>query len=432
MNHTDFSMSKIRWTSWVGIFLLFIGIFVSLTAQPYNPTIIAQSYLVSYLFWLGVSLGSFGICMLYQVVGGRMFAPLLPLLQGAIRLLPLLTCLFIPILFALPYLYPWVHRGAEVTNQILHHRRPYLNVPFFVVRAFAYFTIWNLWSWQLHKLLQQREQFPKAVRQTDQRLRRLAIAGLILLIVTVTFSWIDWAASLEYSLVSSGYGLLAVAQLALNGLAFCVLFLTLLTANRSLSLFREAQKDLGTLTLAFILLWAYLTFMHFLIMWNGNLPREVEFYAPRIHDEFGWLAVCAMITHGILPFLLLLSRSIKGRPFFLGVLTLLILLSGMLESFWWISPGFHRTQRLAYPSDLGMFLALGGCFLFTYARSLRRLGVPQLERYSTTPVNDRGKRPYSTLTENPAAEQWMRTYAREDPNCGTPNDFGEEVLHDPA
>ena len=43
--------------------------------------------------------------------------------------------------------------------------------------------------------------------------------------------------------------------------------------------------DLGNLTLAFVLLWAYLSFDQLLIIWAGNLKNEIPWYQQRFLDR---------------------------------------------------------------------------------------------------------------------------------------------------
>ena len=46
--------------------------------------------------------------------------------------------------------------------------------------------------------------------------------------------------------------------------------------------------DIGKLTLAFVMLFAYFSFSQWLIIWSGNLPDEISWYLQRIR---GWLGL---------------------------------------------------------------------------------------------------------------------------------------------
>ena len=67
--------------------------------------------------------------------------------------------------------------------------------------------------------------------------------------------------------------------------------------------------------LAFMMLWAYVTFSQYLIIWSGNLPEEIPWYLARFRGGWGWVGArrsCSSTSS--LPFLLLLSRQANRNP----------------------------------------------------------------------------------------------------------------------
>src|SRR5262250_573557 len=71
-----------------------------------HPGQFFRSYLVAYLFWLGVVLGCLAILMLHYLVGGRWGIVIRRVLEAGTRLLPLMVVLYIPLLFGIPELVP--------------------------------------------------------------------------------------------------------------------------------------------------------------------------------------------------------------------------------------------------------------------------------------------------------------------------------------
>ena len=47
--------------------------------------------------------------------------------------------------------------------------------------------------------------------------------------------------------------------------------------------------DIGKLTLAFVMLFAYFSFSQWLIIWSGNLPEEISWYLQRIRGGWGFM-----------------------------------------------------------------------------------------------------------------------------------------------
>src|SRR5437870_7459063 len=101
-----------------------------------------RSYLMAYVFWLGIPLGSFGILMIHHLVGGTWGFVIQRLLESAIRTFPVTALLFLPILLGIPDLYSWARPDALAHDEILRQKALYLNTPFFVLRTILYFVIW--------------------------------------------------------------------------------------------------------------------------------------------------------------------------------------------------------------------------------------------------------------------------------------------------
>ena len=58
-----------------------------------------------------------------------------PHLRGVSRTILLLAVLFIPVLIGMTSLYPWTNDALRQSDEVLRHKAPYLNVPFFIARV---------------------------------------------------------------------------------------------------------------------------------------------------------------------------------------------------------------------------------------------------------------------------------------------------------
>jgi hypothetical protein len=72
------------------------------------------------------------------------------------------------------------------------------------------------------------------------------------------------------------------------------------------------------------MLWMYMLYTQYLVIWYGDLPEETVFVARRLAaGPWGTLSVFVVAVGFVLPFLLLLSRSLKlSTPGLAGVATL--------------------------------------------------------------------------------------------------------------
>lgn len=347
-----------------------LGVAITVAGALMDRTQFWQSYLLAYFFWLEIALGSLGWLLLQYLVGGRWSIAIRRLLETGAMTLPFMLLLFIPLLFGLTTLYSWTN-AAELGSE---SKQMYLNVPFFIGRAVVYFAVWlglalllKRWSPALDA---QGENAPR----TTARLRRLSAIGLILYMLTATFAGFDWLMSLEPEWFSSIYGLLLIAGQAVAALAVAIIGLKLTTPERNLTPTRTgAFNDLGNFMLAFVMIWAYLTFSQFLIIWSANLPEETIWYVHR--SQGGWLNVGMglIALHFAIPFLLLLSRRLKRQALALTVLAVVLLVARWVDLVWLIMPAFHPGQIHLHWLD-GVILVAMGCGWA--ALFLRQWGMP--------------------------------------------------------
>jgi hypothetical protein len=357
---------------------------VGVVAGLFAPAVFFRSYLVAWLFWLGISLGCLSILMLQHLSGGAWAIVIRRLLESGARTVPLMALLFLPILFGLGRLYAWTHAEALSADPRLADKHAYLNVPFFLVRAATYFLVWSALAHFLGKW--SRAQDGAADPSSGSRMQRLSGPGLVLVVLSVTFASVDWVMSVEPHWFSTIYGALFLVGHALGGLSFAIAVLVLLMRREPL---RSAVSpahlhDLGKLLLAFVMVWAYFAFSQFLIVWAGNLPDEIPWYLRRLQGGWQWVGLAVVLGQFVLPFALLLSRQTKRDSRSLQRLAAGVVVLRLADMCWMVVPAFSAPAPGTLALVLALALALGGLWLSAFFRALRAasllpLGDPQLE-----------------------------------------------------
>jgi hypothetical protein len=344
-----------------------------------NPDQFLRSYLFAFLFWTGISIGCLSILMIHHLSGGLWGLLIRRLLEAGARVIPFAALSFVPVLLGLPRLYVWARPAAVAADKILQAKSPYLNVPFFVGRSIFYFAIWTLLARYLTRWSLAQDQGESL--RVARRLRGLSGAGLLLLGLTITFSSVDWAMSLNPRWFSTIYGILFMVGQVLSTMALVIVLLALLGRQAPLSdaLGRTVIHDLGKLLLAFVMLWAYVNLSQFLIVWSGNLPEEIPWYLARFHGGWQWLALLLVVFHFALPFLLLLSRDLKRSAAALAQVAGGVLLVRVIDLYWLIAPDLQGAHEGAAAHalashwlDFALPVAFGGLWLFAFARELRK------------------------------------------------------------
>ena len=133
----------------VGLAGLVLGVIGALTGSLDR---FFQSYLLAFLFWLGISLGSLAFLMIHFLTGSKWGLTVRRVCEASASTLWLMPVLFIPLLFNLPGLYLWARPEAVQASAVLQSKSLYLNVPFFIIRAVIYFIIWFLLAFFMNRL----------------------------------------------------------------------------------------------------------------------------------------------------------------------------------------------------------------------------------------------------------------------------------------
>jgi hypothetical protein len=334
-----------------------------------------RAYLVAWLYWLAISLGSLMLLLLHNLTGGAWGWASRHILVAAASTLPLVGVLFLPIAFGLTDIYEWADQVHMASDPILAHKARYLNPWWFFLRMGVYWLIWlalllfvRLTSRRVHA----------AETAPARRIRVVSGAGLGLSGLAITFASFDLGMSLEPLWYSTIYGVIFFVGQGLAALAFAIVAIAYWPPeeNAVISAGPDDLHDLGKLLLAFTMFWAYVSFSQFLIIWYGNVPEEIVWYERRLAHGWQWAAIAIAVFHFILPFAVLLGRGIKRQARSLATVALWILAMRWLDTVWQIQPAFAREVAFVPWLDLAITVAIGGVWLWYFWWLLTPVAVP--------------------------------------------------------
>ena len=354
----------------------------------FNAEQFFRSYLLAFVFWIGVALGCLAILMVQHMSGGAWGLVIRRVLEAATRTFLPMALLAIPLAVGLKFIYIWANPEAAAGNEelihLLKHKEPYLNVWFFRGRMVFYFLVWIGVTYFLNKW--SLEQDRTGDQRITRRMQNLSGPGLVLYGLTVTFASIDWVMSLEPEWFSTIFGILFMGGQGVLAMAFVIAVLILLKNHKPFSEIIAPRHfhDLGKLLLAFIMLWAYFNFSQFLIIWSGNLPEEIPWYLRRFHGPFKWIGLIIVIFHFALPFLMLLSRDLKRSGRHLAMVAIAVIVLRLVDLYWLIAPEFHHGEFHPHLMDIIAPIGVGGIWVWFFCRQLKTrpllpVGDPDLE-----------------------------------------------------
>jgi hypothetical protein len=334
-----------------------------------------RSYLVAFCFCLGIALGSLAILLLQYLTGGGWGLVLRRPLEAGTRTLPLLALLFVPVLMGMGSLYVWAHPSQVDGAPALEWKRPYLNVTFFAVRAVFYFAAWLAFAYLLNR--RSRNEDRAQPLGSEHAFRNLCGVGLGIYGLTMTFAAIDWGMSLEPHWYSSMYGALFAFSQVLSAFSCMTAAVILLSAGTGLNghLHPQRLRDLGNLLMAFVMMWAYLSFSQFLLIWSGNLREEIPWYLHRMEGGWQYVALFLLLFSFVVPFLMLLNGDLKTNPRLLVWVALLVLAMRFVELIYLVKPAFSPAHFQLHWLDLATLVGVGGIWLAFFTRQVRSMPV---------------------------------------------------------
>ncbi|MCC6363491.1 MAG: hypothetical protein IT165_08185 [Bryobacterales bacterium] len=345
-----------------------------------------RSYLLAFMLWAGVALGSLSLLMLHHMVGGGWGVAIRRGLEAGTRTLPLVVLLFLPLAFGVHSLYEWSHPDVVAKDPVLQSKQMYLNQTGFYIRAVIYFVIWFFLTARLNKMTEEQERVGYwAIRP---RLQRLSAPGIIVHSLCITFASVDWVMSIEPHYFSTIYGAIFMVNQALSTFAVMIFVLCLLATKEPMQGVVKTQTyhDLGSLMFAFNMLWAYVSFSQLLIVWSANLPEEIAYYVKRMRGGWEYVGLAVFLFHFCVIFVLLLMRKVKRNPHLLRKVAAYVLAMRVLDLFWVIRPAFSHGMENGTPVshfsihwlDIAAPVALGGIWMAFFAFQLKKRSLEPL------------------------------------------------------
>jgi hypothetical protein len=343
-----------------------------------NPKQFFFSWLVSFLFFLSLALGGLFFVLIQYASQGGWGVVVRRIGETIFATIPVMAALFLPLLLGLRDLYAWAVPGAAEHDALLRWKAPYLNVPFFLIRAALFFAIWSFIALTYYR--GSRRQDATGALEVSSRLRRLAGPAIIVLALTQTFASIDWIMSLTPHWYSTMFGVYFFAG---SFVGFIALLSVVAVAMRQAGLLdtvisAEHLHDIGKFLFAFTAFWAYIAFSQFLLMWYANLPEETIWYKVRIEGSWRSVSLFLMAGHFGAPFLYLMGQTVKRKGATLALGGAWLLAMHFVDLYWQVMPTLHPEGLRPSVLDVAALVAIGGCFVAAASWLMRRQALVPL------------------------------------------------------
>jgi len=346
-----------------------VAFFVTLGSDPERAW---RAYVVNWLFFTSVAAGAMALTAATTIVKARWNWSVRRMSLAFSAFLPISFLLLLPMLGLREGYFPWIE--AMASDPIIQNKAAYLNIPFLITRnllgaaflfgIFLYLAYLYLrpdmgllkgeaeagsdparrrWMERLTQGWAGQEQ--EEVK-SYRRLRRVGPASVLVYAVVMSIFAFDWAMSLEPHWFSTIFGAWFFMGALWGGVA-ATAWATVYAKRRDPDLNKlmgpQQLHDLGKLSFAFTVFWAYLFFSQYLVIWYGKLPWEQAWIIHRSEAPWASLSVLTLVLCFVIPFAGLLGRKAKMTPWILRFFATVILAGLWLERYLLVVPSIYES-----------------------------------------------------------------------------------------
>lgn len=356
-----------------------------------------QAYLFNWLFWFGIAQGAVVFSAATVITRSVWSRPIQRLALSFVAFLPLAIVLYLPLLLAGEHIFPWTHEmyheglGAWLNEGFVAARNLVALVAVVGVSiAYARISlrpdvgmrqedgVTGMRGWVIAGWRGQEEE----ERESHKRLARLGpILAIVYAAAMSVVAW-DYVMSLEAGWFSTLIGPYYFMAAFLGGIAATTLLAVIVRSRLGLQdvILPPHFHDLGKLTFAFCVFWAYLFWSQYIVIWYGQLPWEQSFLVHRLTAPYTALSVAVLGLLFVAPFFALLGVGAKKEPRFLGAVAGMILFGLWLERYTLVYPSLHPgADGLPFGwVEVGVGLLFAGLFVVSVAMFLTRFPIFQI------------------------------------------------------
>lgn len=307
---------------------------------------VMPSYLAGWLFCLSLPLGALPLVMMLELFGVTDWSVMAPL-RRLLLLQPVVSLFALPVLLRMGMLY---HRPGMTSPP----PAGWMSAAAFDIRMIVLLLVWTGLA---------------LIFAREGSRRNLAAVGLCVHFTAGTLAAMDWVMSLDPGLNSSVFGLIVISMQVST--ALCVAILCLALAPRR----NPLPAEVAPLLLVVLGVWVFVHFIQYLIVWSGDLPKEIVWYQHRIAG-LGESAIWFGSAAALLALVILLPHRAARAPWVLVSVSIMLLLVHLIETLWLVTPGFHDRFTIAlpdFPALLGIVGLTGGSLFLTRPAERRAL-----------------------------------------------------------
>src|SRR5438270_4412170 len=365
----------------VPLVLMVVGALVAGYGLYSDPARTWASLLLNGFYFTSLSLSALFFLSTQRLTSARWSASLRRIPEAFSLALPVAALLMMVLYFGRQYLFPWTHPGIFANAPAIAGKVRYLQTPWVFARMIFCLVTWIIFALLFRRASLQQDRHPELSLKLHQRLTTYSVLFILTFALTFTAGAFDWLISLQPEWFSTMFAVYAFAGTFVQGIAAITLAVVVLKERGPLRhhVSEHQLHDLGKLLFAFSVFWAYIWTCQYLLIWYGNIPEEVTFFAKRTNGPWLYLFAINFIINWVVPFTVLMSKGAKCNHKVLKTICGVVLIGRWLDLYLLITPSLWSAPKFGLV-ELSIALA--------YFALLYLLFTHNLARAPLTPMHD--------------------------------------------
>jgi hypothetical protein len=384
------------------LLMVAVGAAMFAYALTRDPSRAWRAYLVSLLFFTGISICGVVWSAATRLANGRFAGPVVRIMEGLGTFQPVGFVLFaVFLLFGARHVYPWIHEVYQPAPN-------WLNLQSVTVRLLCLLgalMLLNLWFMRQSlkpDLAALKGTAPAKLQglyrgwagnfsgsdveleKNRRTLMRMSPVVIILFVLTWTLVMVELVMSMDTEWVSTLFPAIGFIGQFLGAICVTAVVTSVVRAKWGLEevMTGKTMHSVGLLVFAFCTFWASMHWAEYLTIWYAKLPEETHWMQQRLGAGSPWLplTLTAVAFVWFIPFVSMMTKAAKANPKSLSFFAVMMLTGLWLERLVFIAPSASPGAVTLGPVEI----LVGGAFLGLFTLSFLWYAA----RFPLTPVVD--------------------------------------------
>jgi hypothetical protein len=344
------------------------------------------NYLLNNYYFLSIAIGAAFFGAIQYITQSGWSAAFKRIPEAMVAYIPFAGVFFLIMFFGMHSIFEWTNEDVVQHDQLLQHKSPYLNIPFFFARVIVFFAAWIILSKLLRKLSLKEDEVGGMMYFEKSEL----YSKIFIFVIAITFSLfaVDMLMSLDPHWFSTIFAAKSFIAAFLHGSSIITLIVIILSRTGNLDLLNRSHlHDFTRYIFMSSIVWGYFNFAEFMLIWYGNIPEETVWFVERWQGAYKVLFFANIVLNWFIPFIILMPRKTSRSKMFIFPVIVLLIIGQYSELYFIIWQNVVGAAKFGL-LEIGTFIGYIGIFTWVVSTWLAKASlIPRNHPYLEESLN---------------------------------------------